>query len=133
MIYYNPGDDLSEIDSNNVMTMDLSSVFPSSMFGYGFGDIDNDGGLDLLVTNIAGHAKLYRNMHPGRGHWLLVRALDPALNRDAYGAEVYVTAESVDNAGALEVRLRSGRASSSLMLRCGYRVWPSGSRSSSTT
>ncbi len=47
MIYYDPGDDLSEIDSNNVMTMDLSPVFPSSMFGYGFGDIDNDGKVNI--------------------------------------------------------------------------------------
>jgi hypothetical protein len=29
---------------------------------------------------------------PARGHWLLVRALDPALKRDAYGAEVTIEA-----------------------------------------
>jgi len=48
--------------------------------------------LDLLVTTVAGPAKLYRNVAPGRGHWLLVRAVDPALKRDAYGAEVRVRA-----------------------------------------
>jgi hypothetical protein len=53
-------------------------------------DIDGDGALDLLVTNIAGPARLYRNIAPKRGHWLMVRALDPALHRDAYGAEVTV-------------------------------------------
>ena len=56
------------------------------------GDIDGDGALDLLVTTVAGPAKLYRNVAPGRGHWLLVRAVDPALKRDAYGAEVRVRA-----------------------------------------
>jgi hypothetical protein len=56
------------------------------------GDIDNDGGLDLVVTEVAGPAKIYRNMVPNRGHWLLVRALDPKLNRDAYGAEIVVRA-----------------------------------------
>jgi hypothetical protein len=54
------------------------------------GDIDGDGALDLLVTNIAEPARLYRNIAPQRGHWLMVRALDPALRRDAYGAEVTV-------------------------------------------
>src|SRR5207245_4882394 len=56
------------------------------------GDIDNDGALDLLVTSVAGPARLYRNVAPKQGHWLMVRAIDPALNRDAYGAEVVVVA-----------------------------------------
>jgi hypothetical protein len=57
------------------------------------GDLDNDGALDLLVTSIAGPARLYRNVAPPRWHWLSVRATDPALGgRDAYGAEVMVQA-----------------------------------------
>jgi hypothetical protein len=55
------------------------------------GDVDNDGSLDLLVTAIAGPARLFRNVAPKNGHWLLVRAIDPALGgRDAYGAEITV-------------------------------------------
>jgi hypothetical protein len=57
--------------------------------GLAWGDVDGDGAIDLLVTNIAGPAQLYRNIVPNRGHWLLVRALDPALGgRDAYGATI---------------------------------------------
>jgi hypothetical protein len=56
------------------------------------GDIDGDGALDLLVTTVAGPARLYRNVAAGRGHWLLVRAIDPALRRDAYGTEITVSA-----------------------------------------
>jgi hypothetical protein len=57
------------------------------------GDVDNDGDLDLLTAAVAGRAKLYRNIAPKAGHWLGVRAIDPALGgRDAYGAEVTVLA-----------------------------------------
>jgi hypothetical protein len=57
------------------------------------GDVNGDGALDLLVTAIAGRARLYRNAVGHRGHWLLVRAADPTLGgRDAYGAEVVVRA-----------------------------------------
>ena len=58
--------------------------------GLACGDVDGDGALDLLVTTVAGPARLYRNIAPNRGHWLLVRALDPALRRDAYGTEITV-------------------------------------------
>jgi hypothetical protein len=60
--------------------------------GLACGDIHGDGALDLLVTTVAGPARLYRNIAPKQGHWLLVRALDPALRRDAYGATVTVHA-----------------------------------------
>jgi hypothetical protein len=60
--------------------------------GLACGDVDGDGALDLLVTTLAGPAHLYRNIAPKRGHWLLVRAFDPTLNRDAYGAEITVRA-----------------------------------------
>jgi hypothetical protein len=56
------------------------------------GDIDGDGAMDLLVTQIAGPARLLRNAAPNRGHWLLIRAVDPALKRDAIGAEIRLQA-----------------------------------------
>lgn len=56
------------------------------------GDIDGDGAVDLLVTTIGGRARLFRNVAPDRGHWLHVRAFDPALHRDALGALVRVRA-----------------------------------------
>jgi enediyne biosynthesis protein E4 len=58
--------------------------------GLALGDLNNDGGLDLVVTRIAAPARIYRNVAP-RGHWLTVRVVDPKLGgRDAYGAEVSV-------------------------------------------
>jgi hypothetical protein len=60
--------------------------------GLAQGDIDGDGGVDLLVTTVGGPARLFRNVAPGRGHWLQVRATDPILCRDALGSEVRVRA-----------------------------------------
>ncbi len=56
-----------------------------------YGDIDEDGDPDLLVTYCGGRARLFRNDIPKRGHWLKLRALDPRLHRDAYGAEITVS------------------------------------------
>ena len=58
--------------------------------GIAAGDIDADGDIDLLITNIHGRARLYRNDTPRKGAWLIVRALDPRLRRDAIGARVTV-------------------------------------------
>ena len=60
--------------------------------GLAVGDVDGDGALDLLTTSVGGPARLYRNVAPNRGHWVLVQAVDPALHRDAYGAEIAVRA-----------------------------------------
>jgi hypothetical protein len=66
---------------------------PSGVFrGLACGDIDGDGAIDLLLTEVSGRVRLFRNVAPKRGHWLMVRALDPRLHRDAYGAEVTVVA-----------------------------------------
>lgn len=61
--------------------------------GLAWGDFDNDGAVDLLVTSIAERARLFRNVIPARGHWLQIRAVAPDLGgRDAYGAEITIHA-----------------------------------------
>jgi hypothetical protein len=52
-----------------------------------FGDIDNDGGVDVLVVNRDGPAHLLRNRVIGRGHWIGFRVVDEH-GRDALGADV---------------------------------------------
>ncbi|MGH9350307.1 MAG: CRTAC1 family protein, partial [Vicinamibacterales bacterium] len=56
-----------------------------------FGDVDGDGGLDILVVNRDAGAHLLRNVAPKRGHWLIVRVVEEH-GRDALGAELTLTA-----------------------------------------
>lgn len=58
--------------------------------GLAFGDVDNDGDLDLLIANEGGIARLFRNDASKNGHWLLVRTILPDNQRDAIGAVVTV-------------------------------------------
>ncbi len=55
-----------------------------------FGDIDNDGGIDILIVNRDDRVELLRNIVPQRGHWLLLRLLT-ADGRDAHHATLRVT------------------------------------------
>ena len=54
--------------------------------------MDGDGALDLLVNAVGEKARLLKGAAPNRGHWIAVRAIDPALKRDAIGAEVVAVA-----------------------------------------
>jgi hypothetical protein len=54
-----------------------------------FGDVDRDGGIDILVSNRDSGPYLLRNVVPQRGHWLSVRVLEEH-GRDALGAELTV-------------------------------------------
>jgi enediyne biosynthesis protein E4 len=54
--------------------------------GAAFGDVDNDGDVDVLVAQIDGRARLLLNQVGARNHWLGVRAV--AGKRDALGARV---------------------------------------------
>ena len=53
-----------------------------------FGDIDNDGGMDILITNNNGPARLLRNTAPNRGHWLLVEVEGTESDRSGYDSIV---------------------------------------------
>jgi hypothetical protein len=58
--------------------------------GAAFGDLDNDGDVDLLVTNNNGPARILLNELGARNHSLSVRLEGVKDNRDGIGARVAV-------------------------------------------
>jgi hypothetical protein len=62
--------------------------------GLAVGDIDNDGDLDVLVTNNGQDVELLRNDGGNRGNALLVRLRGAAANTDGIGARIRLTAGS---------------------------------------
>jgi hypothetical protein len=61
--------------------------------GAAFGDLDNDGGIDVIVINRDAPAHLLRNVVPHRGHWITLTLLDKK-GRDAIGATVRLESSS---------------------------------------
>ncbi len=52
-------------------------------------DLEGDGDLDLLVSNLEGPARIYRNESTaGPAGWVSLRVVDPTLRRTALGASV---------------------------------------------
>ena len=58
-----------------------------------FGDIDNDGAIDILVSNRDSKPYLLHNVVRERGRWVMFRVVDEH-NRDTLGAEVTMTVGS---------------------------------------
>jgi hypothetical protein len=58
--------------------------------GSAFADIDNDGDLDVLLTQISGPPLLLRNDQPRGHHWLRLKLTGTKSNRDAIGAWIKV-------------------------------------------
>ncbi len=62
--------------------------------GAAFGDVDNDGKLDVVVTAVDGALELWRNASPARNHWLQLDIAGVKGARDALGAKVVLVTPS---------------------------------------
>lgn len=62
--------------------------------GAGFGDLDNDGDTDVLVTNASGPPRLLINQIGIRNHWLGLRLVSTDPPRDMVGARVAIVRSS---------------------------------------
>ncbi|MBI1930656.1 CRTAC1 family protein [Candidatus Poribacteria bacterium] len=58
--------------------------------GAAFGDYDNDGDMDVLVTNNHDSPVLLRNEGGNRNNWLMIKTVGTKSNRDGIGARINV-------------------------------------------
>jgi hypothetical protein len=65
---------------------------PGAHRGVAIGDLDNDGRLDVVVTNLKAAPEVFLNRSPGSNHWILLRLVGTKSNRDGLGAKVMLAA-----------------------------------------
>jgi hypothetical protein len=77
-------------------TSSISEALRQPLVGRGaaFGDIDNDGDLDVVLTENNGPARLLRNDGGNSTKWLRVKLIGGPANRDAIGSTVTLTLAS---------------------------------------
>ena len=108
-----------------------------SFRGAAFGDYDNDGDMDVLVTALDDGVLLLRNDTPSPGHYLQLRLVGRRSNRDGLGARVTLVAGGRRQIGerkgggsylsAHDPRLHFGLGPAAAVERVEV-VWPSGAR-----
>ena len=62
--------------------------------GCAFGDLNNDGRIDVVVSAIGRPAELLYNTSTGSNHWILIQTIGVKSNRDGIGTRIKLTAES---------------------------------------
>ena len=120
---------------------DISSVFAgipdASRRGAAFGDLNNDGNIDIVVLDVDGPPQVLLNVSENQNHRVLFKLLGTKSNKMAIGAKVTVTAgklvqTSEVRAGGSYIssndpRLHFGLAAESRMDQIEIR-WPSGDK-----
>ena len=67
-----------------------------------FGDYDNDGDIDLLVTNCNQSVILLRNDGGNANNWLAIKLTGTKSNRDGIGARILLTLENETRLGEVQ-------------------------------
>jgi hypothetical protein len=103
--------------------------------GAAFGDLDNDGRIDAVVTVLNGKAKYFHNVTRNGNHWILLKLVGTKSNRMGLGAQVAITAQdgrkqynevttAVGYAGSSDPRVHFGLGNSKVIREIEIR-WPS--------
>ncbi|HYP04590.1 MAG TPA: CRTAC1 family protein, partial [Bryobacteraceae bacterium] len=64
---------------------------PEAHRGAAFGDLDNDGRIDLVVSVLNGRARVFRNTTTPGNHWLMLNLRGTKSNRQGVGASIRLT------------------------------------------
>ncbi|MGB7546208.1 MAG: CRTAC1 family protein [Terracidiphilus sp.] len=104
--------------------------------GVAFGDLDNDGRVDMVVSVLNGPAELFHNISATGNHWILLKLVGTRSNRMGIGAQVKLTAEdgsvqwneattAVGYASSSDPRVHFGLGKNKVVKEIEIR-WPSG-------
>jgi hypothetical protein len=110
---------------------------PRAHRGAAFGDLDGDGRIDAVVTNLNDSPQVFLNRSPGGGHWLLLDLIGTKSNRDGLGAKVTLVSgrkvqhnhatTSVGYISSSDRRVHFGLGEALIVEQVEIR-WPSGAR-----
>ena len=105
--------------------------------GAAFGDLDNDGRIDVVLTELDGPLRILHNASPAPNQWLLIRTIGSKSNRDGIGTRIRVVTEdgvqynavstSVGYASSSDVRVHFGLGRRALAQEIEL-LWPSGAQ-----
>jgi hypothetical protein len=113
-------------------------IRPAPHRGLAFGDLDNDGRMDLVVTALGGPVRVFRNITQSGNHWILLKLVGTKSNRMGMGARIRVTTDdgrmlyneattSTGYAASSDPRVHFGLGGSRSIKEIEIR-WPSGTR-----
>ena len=111
---------------------------PAPHRGLAYGDLDNDGRMDLVVTALGAPVSVFRNVTETHNHWILLKLVGTKSNRMGIGAQIRITTDdgrmlyneattSTGYAASSDPRVHFGLGNSRVMQEIEIR-WPSGTR-----
>jgi len=84
-------------NKGNLMFEDVSSKagasfqVPAAHRGAAFGDLNNDGKIDAVVTVLNGPPEIWMNRTRTSNHWIILKLVGVKSNRDGLGTKVRIT------------------------------------------